>query len=86
MAIYPSGSMPCPIARYTSSVEVSDQVRIGSPDEFSATGGAGAKSTCLDSWRKGPFQVFGTYIDTEWRSDWKWQRAQDQPLWLGVLY
>ncbi len=25
-------------------------------------------------WRKGPFSVFGTYIDTEWQSQRKWQR------------
>ena len=25
-------------------------------------------------WRKGPFQVGDLFIDTEWRSDWKWQR------------
>lgn len=28
----------------------------------------------LHPWRKGPFDFFGTLIDTEWRSDWKWQR------------
>lgn len=28
----------------------------------------------LMPWRKGPFNVFGTDIETEWRSDWKWQR------------
>ena len=28
----------------------------------------------LQPWRKGPFCVFGIDIDTEWRSDWKWQR------------
>lgn len=28
----------------------------------------------LHPWRKGPFSIFGTHIDTEWRSDWKWQR------------
>lgn len=28
----------------------------------------------LSPWRKGPFQFFDTYIDTEWRSDWKWDR------------
>ena len=28
----------------------------------------------LGPWRKGPFQFFTTHIDTEWRSDWKWQR------------
>ncbi|MFA5627285.1 MAG: tRNA 5-methoxyuridine(34)/uridine 5-oxyacetic acid(34) synthase CmoB [Thiohalomonadaceae bacterium] len=25
-------------------------------------------------WRKGPFCLFGLHLDTEWRSDWKWQR------------
>lgn len=26
-------------------------------------------------WRKGPFSLFGIDIDTEWRSDWKWNRV-----------
>ena len=25
-------------------------------------------------WRKGPFHLYGVHIDTEWRSDWKWER------------
>lgn len=29
----------------------------------------------LIPWRKGPYQVFNTYIDTEWHSDWKWDRV-----------
>ena len=29
----------------------------------------------LMPWRKGPFDFFGTVIDTEWRSDWKWDRV-----------
>ena len=29
----------------------------------------------LSPWRKGPFDVFGVHIDTEWRSDWKWSRV-----------
>ncbi|TAA47725.1 tRNA 5-methoxyuridine(34)/uridine 5-oxyacetic acid(34) synthase CmoB [Corallincola spongiicola] len=28
----------------------------------------------LMPWRKGPFQLYGMDIDTEWRSDWKWER------------
>src|SRR5210317_1969272 len=28
----------------------------------------------LHPWRKGPFSAFGVHIDTEWRSDFKWQR------------
>ena len=26
-------------------------------------------------WRKGPFNLHGIHIDTEWRSDWKWDRV-----------
>ena len=28
----------------------------------------------LSPWRKGPFDLYGIHIDTEWRSDWKWDR------------
>jgi len=28
----------------------------------------------LRPWRKGPFNIFSVAVDTEWRSDWKWQR------------
>ncbi|MTI13405.1 tRNA 5-methoxyuridine(34)/uridine 5-oxyacetic acid(34) synthase CmoB [Sansalvadorimonas verongulae] len=31
----------------------------------------------LSPWRKGPFNLFDEYIDTEWRSDWKWDRLQN---------
>lgn len=33
-------------------------------------------------WRKGPYELFGIHIDTEWRSDWKWDRISQhiQPL------
>ena len=31
----------------------------------------------LHPWRKGPFKFFEVYIDTEWRSDWKWDRLKD---------
>lgn len=31
----------------------------------------------LKPWRKGPFSLFGIDIDTEWRSDWKWDRLKD---------
>lgn len=29
----------------------------------------------LSPWRKGPFELFGIHLDTEWRSDWKWARV-----------
>jgi len=31
----------------------------------------------LSPWRKGPFQLFGVTINTEWRSDLKWNRLKD---------
>jgi hypothetical protein len=30
----------------------------------------------LKPWKKGPLCLFGTHIDTEWRSDFKWERLQ----------
>ena len=29
----------------------------------------------LMPWRKGPYSLYGTHINTEWRSDWKWERV-----------
>jgi tRNA (mo5U34)-methyltransferase len=31
----------------------------------------------LHPWRKGPLNLGGVPIDTEWRSDWKWDRVRD---------
>ena len=31
----------------------------------------------LHPWRKGPFELFDVHIDTEWRSDWKWDRLRE---------
>lgn len=43
---------------------------------------AAAQRTALEQalkglipWRKGPFELFGVHVDTEWRSDWKWARV-----------
>lgn len=32
----------------------------------------------LHPWRKGPYSIHGIHIDSEWRSDWKWNRLKDQ--------
>ncbi|MCW8929035.1 MAG: tRNA 5-methoxyuridine(34)/uridine 5-oxyacetic acid(34) synthase CmoB [Gammaproteobacteria bacterium] len=31
----------------------------------------------LSPWRKGPYQINDVLIDTEWRSDWKWNRIKE---------
>ena len=38
----------------------------------------------LHPWRKGPYQLFDIFLDTEWRSDWKWNRlAPHIDSWSG---
>lgn len=60
-----------------SVIELADRVAIGKPADASAATLAQLEQAlrALIPWRKGPFDVFGIHIDTEWRSDWKWQRV-----------
>ena len=52
-------------------------VRIGEAQAITATEHAQllAALQALIPWRKGPYELFGIAIDTEWRSDWKWERV-----------
>jgi len=56
-----------------------DTVRIGSADDLVDMDQADFKQLLMKfhPWRKGPFEFFGVTIDTEWRSDWKWNRIKD---------
>ncbi len=48
----------------------SDTVSVGDPNtDFEAV------LSMFLPWRKGPLQIGKTFVDTEWRSDWKWQRV-----------
>ena len=38
----------------------------------------------LIPWRKGPLRLGGIDIDTEWRSDWKWNRVQPHVSLTGA--
>lgn len=55
-----------------------DEVQIGSADDLSKEEQNRLKAGLeqLHPWRKGPYDLFGIHIDTEWRSDWKWNRLQ----------
>lgn len=60
----------------TENINLKDAVEIGSKNELSE--GETKKLESLlqkfHPWRKGPFHIHGIEIDTEWRSDWKWDR------------
>lgn len=62
---------------HSQNVNLQDRVEIGLPGEISE-GNTKKLENLLQSfhpWRKGPFDLFGIHIDTEWRSDWKWDRV-----------
>ncbi|MBR9912038.1 MAG: tRNA 5-methoxyuridine(34)/uridine 5-oxyacetic acid(34) synthase CmoB [Gammaproteobacteria bacterium] len=60
-----------------------DRVELRSGVELGSTVAIGEAQreqirACLQAlipWRKGPYLIHGIHIDTEWRSDWKWERV-----------
>ncbi len=53
-----------------------DPLAVGAP--LTASGEREQMTAALQDlmpWRKGPIDVCGVTIDTEWRSDWKWDRV-----------
>jgi tRNA (mo5U34)-methyltransferase len=65
-------------------IELQTGVEIGSAEDLDEAGRKQLKLQLMafHPWRKGPYRLFGVEIDTEWRSDWKWQRVLPhiQPL------
>lgn len=59
-----------------SSVDISTTVRAGERDDIN-DGEYKRLENLLKKfkpWRKGPYHIHGLHIDTEWRSDFKWDR------------
>ncbi len=54
-----------------------DKVEIGRISDYDEQTLAALQATLevLIPWRKGPYWVHGIHINTEWRSDWKWDRV-----------
>lgn len=59
-----------------SSIDLKTQVRIGQRSDCTAEQYAAIEAAARTQipWRKGPWSVFGVEIDSEWRSDMKWER------------
>tara|TARA_B100000029_G_scaffold340822_1_gene333075 strand:- start:144 stop:1106 length:963 start_codon:yes stop_codon:yes gene_type:complete len=62
-----------------SACDFGDVVSIGSVCEADEEARKVIKELLLEMvpWRKGPFDVFGIRIDSEWRSNLKWDRLQN---------
>lgn len=67
-----------PVIQADSIDLTSAAIRVGHAEQISPAIRAQLQQQLqvLHPWRKGPFDLFGVYIDTEWRSDWKWDRLQ----------
>lgn len=60
-----------------SSIELDEKVAVGSladVDVYTQKKISGLLQQFMP-WRKGPFYVHDIHVDTEWRSDWKWDRV-----------
>ncbi|WP_214000824.1 tRNA 5-methoxyuridine(34)/uridine 5-oxyacetic acid(34) synthase CmoB [Arsukibacterium sp.] len=64
-------------ATRVSTVELSNAVQFGDAADISDGEAARIRYLLqqLKPWRKGPFNIHGIEIDTEWRSDFKWDRV-----------
>lgn len=62
-----------------SIIDLEQQVKIGCREDADQASREALETNLkqLHPWRKGSIDLFGVYIDTEWRSDWKWQRLED---------
>lgn len=62
-----------------SNVDLIEAVRIGADGDLSNECRLQLRDSLkkLHPWRKGPYHLYGVDIDTEWRSDWKWDRLKD---------
>ncbi|MGL4206999.1 MAG: tRNA 5-methoxyuridine(34)/uridine 5-oxyacetic acid(34) synthase CmoB [Aeromonadaceae bacterium] len=58
-------------------IELKESVTLGLAEELSEGERSKLENLLqhLHPWRKGPYHLFGIHIDTEWRSDWKWDRV-----------
>ena len=61
----------------TSEIALADEVRVGHSSDCDEITRAEIRSVLqeLIPWRKGPYFVHDIHIDTEWRSDWMWDRV-----------
>ncbi|MCU4674607.1 tRNA 5-methoxyuridine(34)/uridine 5-oxyacetic acid(34) synthase CmoB [Catenovulum sp. 2E275] len=60
-----------------SQIELKQAVTIGLADDLNQGEKIRLEKLLpnLMPWRKGPYHLFDLHLDTEWRSDWKWDRV-----------
>ncbi|WP_371373163.1 tRNA 5-methoxyuridine(34)/uridine 5-oxyacetic acid(34) synthase CmoB [Thalassotalea aquiviva] len=71
-----------------SSIDLTDEVRIGAANDINLGEQKRIENLLMNfkPWRKGPYHVHGIHIDTEWRSDFKWDRLKQHISDLSNRY
>ena len=61
----------------TNKLEFKNAVRIGDKADITEHTLNQLESSLrkLIPWRKGPYNIYDIHLNTEWRSDWKWERV-----------
>ncbi|KGJ93571.1 tRNA 5-methoxyuridine(34)/uridine 5-oxyacetic acid(34) synthase CmoB [Colwellia psychrerythraea] len=77
-----------PIVDTNSAVDIVDTVKVGAladldQGQFKRLENLMKK---FKPWRKGPYHIHGLHIDTEWRSDFKWDRLAEHISDLSGKY
>ena len=67
--------LPC---HTPSKIQIEDAIRIGQSSDLTAAEQSALRKQLKEfiPWRKGPFDLFGIEIDSEWRCDMKWSRLE----------
>ncbi|UTF60958.1 tRNA 5-methoxyuridine(34)/uridine 5-oxyacetic acid(34) synthase CmoB [Gilvimarinus sp. DA14] len=58
------------------TLQLADEVSVSGICDEQTREQARAALQALIPWRKGPYTLHDIHIDTEWRSDWKWERIR----------
>jgi tRNA (mo5U34)-methyltransferase len=77
-----------PVVETNSTIDIVDTVSVGElgdldQGQFKRLGNLMKK---FKPWRKGPYHIHGLHIDTEWRSDFKWERLAEHISDLSGKY
>ncbi|GLX83498.1 tRNA 5-methoxyuridine(34)/uridine 5-oxyacetic acid(34) synthase CmoB [Thalassotalea eurytherma] len=71
-----------------TTTDITTQVQAGLPEELSDGERKKLEHLLmkLKPWRKGPYHIHGLHVDTEWRSDFKWDRLESHISDLSNRY
>ncbi len=71
-----------------SQTDLLNSVKVGEKGDFSEGEYKRLENLLkkLKPWRKGPYHIHGLHIDTEWRSDFKWERLAEHISDLSGKY